>query len=70
MKDAAVRRRTKVMEVESGGIACYRITAYTSLKMELHRRSNPVGEVRKDLPFFKELAYEYVTNILLTSVRR
>ncbi|TET88707.1 MAG: hypothetical protein E3J46_04535 [Desulfobacteraceae bacterium] len=26
------------------------------LKMELHWKSNPIGEVRKNLPFFKELA--------------
>jgi len=27
----------------------------------LHWRANPVGKVRKNLPFFKELAYEYFT---------
>jgi putative transposase len=27
----------------------------------LHWRSNPVGKVRKNLPFFKELAYETFT---------
>jgi len=27
----------------------------------LHWRSNPVGKVRKNLPFFKELAYENFT---------
>ncbi|OGP84717.1 MAG: hypothetical protein A2V87_09015 [Deltaproteobacteria bacterium RBG_16_58_17] len=47
------RRRTKVMETVAGKIACYRILAYISLKMELHWRSNPVGKVRKNLPFFK-----------------
>jgi len=55
------RRRTKVMEIVAGEIACYRILAYISLKMEMHWRSNPVGKVRKNLPFFKELAYEYFT---------
>jgi putative transposase len=55
------RRRTKVMEIVAGEIACYRILAYVSLKMEMHWRSNPVGKVRKNLPFFKELAYEYFT---------
>ena len=55
------RRRTKVMEIIAGEIACYRILAYISLKMELHWRANPVGKVRKNLPFFKELAYEYFT---------
>ena len=55
------RRRTKVMEIVAGEKACYRILAYISLKMELHWRSNPVGKVRKNLPFFKELAYEHFT---------
>jgi len=55
------KRRTKVMEIVAGETACYRILAYISLKMELHWRSNPVGKVRKNLPFFKELAYEYFT---------
>jgi putative transposase len=55
------RRRTKVMEIVAGEIACYRILAYISLKMEMHWRSNPVGKVRKNPPFFKGLAYEYFT---------
>lgn len=55
------RRRTKVMEIVAGEIACYRILAYISLKMEMHWRSSPVGKVRKNLPFFKELAYEHFT---------
>lgn len=55
------RRRTKVMEIVAGETACYRILAYISLKMEIHWRSNPVGKVRKNLPFFKELADEYFT---------
>jgi|WetSurMetagenome_2_1015567.scaffolds.fasta_scaffold29698_3 putative transposase len=37
------RRRTRVMEILVGEIACYRILAYMSLKMEMHGRSNPVG---------------------------
>ena len=55
------RRRTKVMEIVAGEIACYRILAYISLKMEMHWRSNPIGKVRKNLSFLKELAYEYFT---------
>lgn len=55
------RRRTKTMEIIAGEMACYRILAYISLKMELHWRSNPVGRVRKNLPFFQELAYEQFT---------
>jgi putative transposase len=46
------------MEIVAGEIACYRILAYISLKMEMHWRSNPVGKVRKNLSFFKEFAYE------------
>ena len=37
------RRRTRVMGILVGEIACYRILAYMSLKMEMHGRSNPVG---------------------------
>jgi len=55
------KRRTKPMEIVAGETACYRILAYISLTMELHRRSNPVGKVCKNLPFFKELAYEHFT---------
>ena len=55
------RRRTKVMEIVAGETACYRILAYISLKMELHWRSNPVGKVRKNLPFFKKLTCEHFT---------
>ncbi len=46
------------MEILAGEEACYRMPAFISLKMELHWRSNPVGKVRKNLPFFKELDYE------------
>jgi putative transposase len=55
------RRRTKVMEIVAGEIACYRILTYISLKMEMHWRSNPVGKVRNNLPLFRELAHEYFT---------
>lgn len=56
------RRRTKSMEIMAGETACYRILADISLKMELHWRSNPVGKVRRNLPFFKELAYMNFTH--------
>jgi len=55
------RRRTRPMEILAGEAACYRILAFISLKMEMHWRSNPVGKVRKNLPFFKELAHENFT---------
>jgi transposase-like protein len=47
------KRRTKPMEIVAGEAACYRLLAFISLKMELHWRSNPVGKVRQNLPFFK-----------------
>jgi putative transposase len=55
------KRRTKPMEIVAGEHACYRLLAFISLKMELHWRSNPVGKVHNNLPFFKELAYNKFT---------
>jgi putative transposase len=55
------KRRTKPMEILAGESACYRLLAFISLKMELHWRSNPVGKVRNNLPFFKESAYNNFT---------
>ena len=55
------RRRTRSMEILAGESACYRLLAFISLKMELHWRSNPVGRVRNNLPFFKEWAYNNFT---------
>ena len=55
------KRRTKSMEILAGESACYRLLAFISLKMELHWRSNPVGKVQKNLPFFQEMAYEKFT---------
>jgi putative transposase len=49
------RRRTKSMEILAGETACYRILSFISLKMELYWRSNPVGKVCNNLPFFKKL---------------
>jgi putative transposase len=49
------------MEILAGEFACYRLLAFISSKMELHWRSNPVGKVRNNLPFFKELAYRKFT---------
>ena len=56
------KRRTKPMEIVAGENACYRLLAFISLKMELHWRSNPVGKVHNNLPFFKELAYMKFTH--------
>jgi putative transposase len=57
------KRRTKSMEILAGEAACYRLLAFISLKMELHWRSNPVGKVQKNLPFFQEVAYEKFTQL-------
>jgi putative transposase len=50
------KRRTKPMEIVAGENACYMLLAFISLKMETHWKSNPIGKVRKNLPFFKRLA--------------
>lgn len=55
------RRRTRPMEIMAGEAACYRILAFICIKMELYWRSNPVGRVRKNLPFFKKVPYENFT---------
>jgi len=55
------KRRTKPMEIVAGELACYRLLAFISLRMELHWRSNPIGKVRKNLPFFKKLAWDKFT---------
>jgi putative transposase len=43
------------MEIVAGENACYRLMAFISLKMEVRWRSNPVGKVKKNLPFFSKL---------------
>ena len=48
------KRRTKPMEILAGENACYTLLAFICLKMELHWKSNPLGKVRNNLPFFKE----------------
>lgn len=55
------KRRTKPMEIVAGENACYMLLAFISLKMELHWRSNPIGKVRNNLPFFQKLALENFT---------
>jgi len=49
------KRRTKPMEIVAGESSCYTLLAFICLKMELHWRSNPIGKVRNNLPFLKEL---------------
>ena len=55
------KRRTKSMEIVAGEAACYRLLAFISLRMELHWRSNPIGKVRKNLPFMREIAWNNFT---------
>ena len=47
------KRRTKPMEIVAGEKACYTLLAFISYKMELHWKTNPIGKVRKNLPFFE-----------------
>jgi putative transposase len=49
------KRRTNPMEIIAGERACYNLLAFICLKMELHWRSNPIGKVRHNLPFFQKL---------------
>ena len=49
------RRRTKSMEIVAGETSCYTLLAFICLKMEMHWRSNPIGKVADNLPFFKML---------------
>ena len=55
------KRRTKPMEIVAGDNACYTLLAFICLKMELHWKSNPIGKVRKNLPFFQKLAEKNFT---------
>ena len=55
------KRRTKPMEIVAGENACYTLLAFIGLKMELHWKSNPIGKVRKNLPFFQKLAEKNFT---------
>ncbi|MGQ9648459.1 MAG: IS256 family transposase [Thermodesulfobacteriota bacterium] len=55
------KRRTKPMEIIAGEQACYHLLAFICLKMELHWRSNPVGKVRHNLPFFQRLGEKNFT---------
>ena len=52
------KRRTKQMEILAGEASCYRLLAFISLRMELHWRANPVGRVRKNLPFFHQFTQD------------
>jgi putative transposase len=55
------KRRTKSMEIVAGEVACYRLLAFISLRMELHWRSNPIGKCGKNLPVMREMAWNNFT---------
>ena len=55
------KRRTKPMEIVAGEKACYTLLSFICLKMELHWRSNPIGKVRHNLPFFQNLIVDNFT---------
>jgi transposase-like protein len=44
-------------------IACLTFFAFISIKMELHWRSSSIKKMRKNLPFFKELAHNNFTQL-------
>ncbi len=50
------KRRTKPMEILAGERSCYTLLAFVCLKMEVHWRSKPIGNVAENLPFFERLA--------------
>ncbi|WP_435549821.1 hypothetical protein, partial [Desulfobacterium sp. N47] len=47
-----------------GENACYTLLAFICLKMELHWKSNPIGKVRENLPFFQKPADKNFTQKL------
>lgn len=55
------KRRTKPMEIVAGENSCYKLLAFICLKAELNWRSNPVGKVGANLPFFKQIAQKEFT---------
>jgi len=57
------KRRTKSMEIVAGETACYTLLAFISLKMELHWRTNPIGKVKKNLPFYENYIVNNFTQI-------
>jgi len=57
------KRRTKSMEIVAGERVCYMLLTFICLKMGLHWRSNTIGKVRNNLPFFKKLALNNFTQL-------
>lgn len=50
------KRRTKPMDIVAGETACYTLLAFICLGMEMHWKTNPIGKVRPNLPFFQILS--------------
>ena len=44
------------MEILAGERSCYTLLTFICLKMELHRKSKPIGKVAANLPFIKQMA--------------
>jgi putative transposase len=44
------------MEILARERSCYTLLAFVYLKMQVPRRSKPIGNVAENLPFFKRLA--------------
>jgi putative transposase len=57
------KRRTKSMEILAGENTCYMLLAFICLKMELQWKSNPIGKVRNNLPFFQTMANNNFTQL-------
>lgn len=55
------KRRTKPMEIVAGENACYTLLSFICIKMELHWRSNPLGKVHNNWPYFKKMPHENFT---------
>ena len=57
------KRRTKPMEILAGERSCYMLLTFVCLKMEVHWRSKPIGQVPENLPFLKKLAENNFTQL-------
>lgn len=55
------KRRTKPMEILAGERSCYTLLTFVCLKMEIHWRSKPIGNVAANLPFMKNMAHNNFT---------
>lgn len=57
------KRRTKPMEILAGERSCYTLLAFVCVKMEVHWRKKPIGQVPENLPFLKKLAEKNFTQL-------